>query len=193
MSLFGQTKRHVPSAKNARRSPLPMFGGADHEKKHDLSAPLSTSTSRVFTTVYIPLPSFFSRSSSSDHLLNGNGFSPRGYGSRPQRRYARIYLPIPPRVYARLPRLNTPYRIALGLLLALGLVFVLLGFRRRGPRGNTWTPPFTDPNTLVLAPEEVAQIWEWEVLSGHYPNLYPRECHQRRSVPSSSQHPRTFP
>lgn len=178
MSLFGQTKRHVPSAKNARRSPLPMFGSADHEKKYDLSAPLSPTTSRFFTPVYLPLPGFFSRSSSSDHLLNGNGFSPRGYGSRAQqRRYARIYLPIPPRLYARLPRMNGLSRIALGVLLAVGLLFVLLGFRRRGPRGQTWTPPFTDPDTLVLAPEEVAMIWEWEVLSGHYPNLSPRELH----------------
>jgi WD repeat and SOF domain-containing protein 1 len=176
MSLFGQTKRHVPAAKNARRSPLPIFAGVDHEKKYDLSAPFSQSTSRYFTTVYLPLPSFFSRSPTSDHLPNGNGYSPRGYGSKSQqRRYARLCVPIPPRIYARLPRLNTPLRIVFSLLLALGLVFVLLGFRHRGPRGNTWTPPFTDPDTLVLAPEEVAMIWEWEVLSGHYPNIQSRE------------------
>jgi WD repeat and SOF domain-containing protein 1 len=175
MSLFGQTKRHTPTVKNPRRSPLPIFA-ADHEKKYDLSSPHAPSHSRFFTPIYLPLPRFLSRTSSSEHLLNGNGYSsPKSYGRSQPRRYVKVYLPIPPRMYSRIPRLNTPYRVALGLLLALGLVFVLLGFRKRGPRGNTWTPPFTDPDTLVLSPEEVAMVWEWEVLSGHYPSLHPRE------------------
>lgn len=176
MSLFGQTKRHVPT-KNPRRSPLPIFV-PDPEKKYDLGAPHSpTSSTKYFTAVYIPLPRFLGdRTSSSDHLLNGNAYSsPKGYGRSQQRRYARIWLPIPPRVWARLPRLNSPVRLALGLLLLLGIGFFLLGFRQRGPGRNTWTPPFTDPDTLVLAPEEIAMIWEWEVLSGHHPSLHQRE------------------
>ena len=174
MSLFGQTKRHVPNKKDPRRSPLPIFV-PDPEKKYDLSAPLSPTVSRYFTQVYIPLPRLSRSSNSSEHLLSGTGYSPRGHG-KPSRRYIKLYLPIPPRLYARFPRIPTTYKGVLAGLLLLGMLFVLLGFRRRGPAGrNTWTPPFTDPDTLVLSPEEVAMIWEWEVLSGHHPSLHGRE------------------
>lgn len=174
MSLFGQTKRHVPSKKDARRSPLPIFI-PDHEKKYDLGPPLSPSASRYFTPIYLPLPRLSGRSNSSDRMLNGTGYSPRNHG-KPSRRYIRVYLPIPPRLYARIPRLHAPYRIALIAVLLLGAIFILLGFRRRGPAGrNSWTPPFTDPDSLVLSPEEVAMIWEWEISSGHYPSLQQRE------------------
>lgn len=82
-----------------------------------------------------------------------------------QRRYFRLYLPIPPKI-ARV----TPLRILLFAMATLGLVVFMLGFRKTS-RGKTWTPPFVDPDTLVLTREEVGRIWEWEILSGHYPSV----------------------
>lgn len=186
MSLFGQTKRHIP-ASSARRSPLPVFAH-DSEKKYGLSSPSTSSSYRFFTAIYVPLPRlpFLGQSSSSSSLLNGDHASSplgkpyhkhaRSYSqSHRAQRYVKIWLPIPQRVYNRLPRLNTPMRVLLGALLVIGFVLFLLGFRKRGP-GNTWTPPFSDPSTLVLTPDELAMIWEWEVLSGHHPSLHPRKC-----------------
>ena len=66
-------------------------------------------------------------------------------------------------------------RLIIGLVVLLVIGLFLLGFRKRPDGRNTWSPPFTDPNTLVLTPDELAMIWEWEVLSGHYPNLSPRK------------------
>lgn len=82
-----------------------------------------------------------------------------------QRRYIRLYLPLPPRL-ARV----TPLRILLFALAVVGLVVFLLGFRKTS-RGKSWTPPFVDPDTLVLTKEEVGRIWEWEILSGHFPSV----------------------
>ena len=178
MSLFGQTKRHTPMM-NSRQSPLPIFT-PDSAKKYGLSSPGSSSTSRYWTMVYLPLPRLpIPHTSSSESLLNGNGLSSptRAYHTpthhRP-RRYVRVYLPIPPRLYARLLRMNSPLRVLLVVLFFVGSVFFLLGFRKRGSGRTTWTPPFRDPNTLVLSQEELAMIWEWEVLSGHYPSLQQR-------------------
>lgn len=189
MSLFGQTKRHTPTAK-PRRSPLPVFA-PDTEKTFGLSDPSSpfTGGSRWFTSVNIPLPSFLRRSS-SDKLLNGNGYSSptRGYpyhrSHSPHRpkQYVRIYLPIPPRLFARMPQINTVLRLLLSALLLVSLCFFLLGFRKSRDGRNTWSPPFVDPNTLILTPEELAMIWEWEILSGHYPSVHQRESFQAKAT-----------
>ena len=187
MSLFGQTKRYTPT-KPSRRAPLPIFT-TDPEKKYGLSSPLAPSSSRWFTMIYVPLPRLpFSRSSSSEALLNGNGHaSPskthhRTFSASVQRprKYARICLPIPPRLYAKLPRLNTARRVLLSFLAFGMLVLFLLGFRKRGSGNRTWTPPFVDPDTLVLTPAELAMIWEWEILSGHHPSIAPRKCHAQQ-------------
>lgn len=185
MSLFGQTKRHTPVSK-PRRSPLPVFTG-EMEKKYDYSAPVSPSgLGKYFTTVYFPIPtSPFGRSSSSESLINGNGISGKSHShshshshhSHRPRRYVRVCLPIPPRLYARLPKINSRPRFALLVLLALGFLLFLLGIRRKPGGGSTWSPPFSDPDSLVITPDEAASIWQWEVLSGHYPSTHPRESH----------------
>ncbi|EIW69803.1 hypothetical protein TREMEDRAFT_43487 [Tremella mesenterica DSM 1558] len=171
MSLFGQTKRHGIT-KLGRRSPLPIFT-TDPEKKygHSLTSPSSTS-SNFFSVFYLPMPRLpFLRSSSSEILLNGNGLSSKPYHSNSHRprRYVRICLPIPPRILSRLSRSN-PLRTVFILFVCLLFGIFLLGFRKRGHGRNTWSPPFVDPNTSVLSPEEIAMIWEWEVLSGHHPS-----------------------
>ncbi|OCF33649.1 WD repeat and SOF domain-containing protein 1 [Kwoniella heveanensis BCC8398] len=187
MSLFGQVKRHAPSSK-PRRSPLPTSAW-DTEKKYDLSSPSTSpsgggSYSRLFTAVYVPLPRI-PFGSSSDTLLNSsNGLSSphRTYGhhhphGHARSRYVKIYLPIPPRLYARLPRLNSPVRIVLFLVILLVTGLFLLGFRKKRGGGSTWSPPFVDPDTKVITSDESASIWEWEILSGHYPSTHPPPDH----------------
>lgn len=179
MSLFGQTKRHTPPTPKGRRSPLPMFSGADEKRFHP--SPASTpNSSGIFTTIYLPLPipriPFLS---SSDE--NGIASSSRyGYHEKPSRRvrvrYVRVCLPIPPRLYARLAvRPQRPLRAAMVALALLGLLILLLGLRRKPGGGPGWSPPFSEPDSLVLTQEEVAAIWEWEVLSGHHPSTQQRE------------------
>ena len=177
MSLFGQTKRHTPTSKPRTRSPLPIFTN-DLEKKFDLGpgSPIS-GLSRYLTVVYIPIPRIPSgRARSSESLMNGHGSTKpyHSYGHK-GRRYVRICLPIPPRLYARIPRLNSPMRLLLAVLLLVGILLFVLGIRRKPGGGSTWSPPFTDPDSLVITMEEAAMIWEWEVLSGHHPSLHPDE------------------
>lgn len=150
MSLFGQTKRHSLSSKPGRRAPLPIFT-SDHEKRYSLSGPGSPTSSSWYTVLYVPVP------------------------IRRNQRYCRLYVPIPPKVFNRIPRPSSVVRLVFGLVVILVVGLFLLGFRKRPNGRNTWSPPFTDPNSLVLTPEELAMIWEWEVLSGHYPNLSPGE------------------
>jgi len=101
MSLFGQTKRHTTGTK-PRRSPLPIFT-PDPEKKFDLYSPSSSysGSSRWFTVLYVPLPRF-SRSSHSESILNGNGFSStsknyhssHSHSPHRSKQYLRVCLPI---------------------------------------------------------------------------------------------------
>jgi len=180
MSLFGQTKRHSLS-KSSRRAPLPIFSsGSDSEKRYSLSGPgspitmSSPSSSSWYTILYLPLPRIpFLNSSSSSSA--GSTAYPYHHHNTHSGRYCRLYIPLPPKVLNRIPRPKSAVRL---LFLLVGLLVVglfLLGFRKRPDGRNTWSPPFTDPDTLVLTPEELAMIWEWEVLSGHYPNLSPRK------------------
>nr|XP_019051069.1 WD repeat and SOF domain-containing protein 1 [Kwoniella bestiolae CBS 10118]OCF29999.1 WD repeat and SOF domain-containing protein 1 [Kwoniella bestiolae CBS 10118] len=186
MSLFGQVKRHTPSAK-PRRSPLPTTSW-DAEKKYDLSpSPMQIggSYSKFFSVIYVPYPSFLSsKSDNTNSLLNGNSLSSspsrthsrhsslshgHGYGNKSNnRRYIKLYIPIPPRLFSRI---NSPIRIVLLLVIGIIVGLFLLGFKKRGNGGrSTWTPPFVDPDTRVITSEESAMIWEWELLSGHYPS-----------------------
>jgi WD repeat and SOF domain-containing protein 1 len=174
MSLFGQTKRHSLSTKSNRRAPLPIFS-SDPEKRYGLSGPgspigLGGSSSSWYSILHIPLPNLpFSRSSSDSFG------SSRAYQNHHNQRYCRLYVPLPPKVVNRIPRPTSVMRLIIGVVVMLVIGLFLLGFRKRPDGRNTWSPPFTDPNTLVLTPEELAMIWEWEVLSGHYPNLSPRK------------------
>lgn len=176
MSLFGQTKRHSLSSKpGGRRAPLPIFT-SDTEKRYlsGPGSPMSTASSSWYTVLYVPLPRFpFSRSSSSDSLLNGGSAKAYHSAGHHNQRYCRLYVPLPPKVFNRIPRPSSVVRLVFGLVVVLVVGLFLLGFRKRPNGRNTWSPPFTDPNSLVITPEEIAMIWEWEVLSGHYPNLAP--------------------
>ena len=201
MSLFGQNKRH--SISTGRRSPLPIFSANSSEKRYGLSSPSPLGTnggSGWYSIIYVPIPRipFISRSSSSESLMNGT----KAYGSHSAQRFVRVYLPIPPRLIARLPR-STPIRIIALLLISLVVGLFLLGFRKRPDGRNTWSPPFVDPSTVVLLPEEIASIWEWEVKSGHHPSLEQGRCNFLSRIKFCMagvgvervidiQHPRTF-
>lgn len=164
MSLFGQIKRHNPT--KPRRSPLPTSAW-DDDRRFGLSGP--SAYSRWFTTLYIPLP--FGHPSDSHSLSSGSSLgSPRSYHAKPRARHLKIYLPIPPRLYARIPRLNSPIRVLFLLVICAVVGFFLLGFRKTRQGERTWSPPFVDPDTMVITPEEAAMVWEWEILSGHYPS-----------------------
>lgn len=164
MSLFGQIKRHNPT--KPRRSPLPTSAW-DEDRRFGLSGP--SAYSRWFTILYIPLP--FGRPSDSHSLSSGSSLgSPRSYHAKPRARHLKIYLPIPPRLYARIPRLNSPIRVLFLLVICAVVGFFLLGFRKTSQGERTWSPPFVDPDTMVITPEEAAMVWEWEILSGHYPS-----------------------
>ncbi|WVO20531.1 uncharacterized protein IAS62_001828 [Cryptococcus decagattii] len=164
MSLFGQIKRHNPT--KPRRSPLPTSAW-DDDRRFGLSGP--SAYSRWFTTIYIPLP--FGHPSDSHSLSSGSSLgSPRSYHAKPRARHLKIYLPIPLRLYARIPRINSPIRVLFLLVICAVVGFFLLGFRKTRQGERTWSPPFVDPDTMVITPEEAAMVWEWEILSGHYPS-----------------------
>lgn len=177
MSLFGQTKRHSLSSKPGRRAPLPIFT-SDAEKRYSLSGPGSPglgNSASWYSIIYVPIPRFplGSRSSSSESLLNGGSAKAYHAPGHHNQRYLRLYIPLPPKVINRIPRPSSALRLLMVVVAFLVVGLFLLGFRKRPNGRNTWSPPFTDPNSLVLTPDELAQIWEWEVLSGHYPNLSP--------------------
>jgi WD repeat and SOF domain-containing protein 1 len=182
MSLFGQNKRHSLSSSNkGRRSPLPISKSDTLNDKYmrgrsaSISSPLAVSTaSGWFTVVHLPLPRIFGRGdvNSPDFRYPHPSYS----SSTPStRRRVRVYLPIPPAVYRRLPSVPRPFgnpvRTCIALFL-LGVVIIFLTGTRKNKGGKTsWTPPFLEPGTLVLTDEEVARIWEWELLSGHHPSV----------------------
>ncbi len=187
MSLFGQTKRHAHSlslSNKGRRSPLPMStSDAVHEKyAHGRSGSISSSatSSGWFTVVYVPLPRIFGGGSDANHLaptLNGDSsksYYPLSSAAAPPRRRVRLFLPIPPSLYRHLPSghrcFASPLRTLVTFLLFAVAIIVLTGFRKHKGGKTTWTPPFQDPDTLVLTRAEVARIWEWELLSGHHPS-----------------------
>ncbi len=187
MSLFGQSKRHIPNltGSKGRRSPLPLSSSDavhdkySHGRSGSLSSPIATSSaSGWFTVVYVPLPRIFGRSDNGSPRLNGieHRFA------HTSRRRMRVYLPIPPSLYRHLPfgRPFTPLRACVSLLLFVVVVFILTGFRRHRGGKTVWTPPFQDADTLVLTKDEIARIWEWEILSGHQPS--PRKISESSRV-----------
>jgi WD repeat and SOF domain-containing protein 1 len=55
----------------------------------------------------------------------------------------------------------------------MGAAVLFIVLRRVAGGDSNWTPPnpFQDPSTLVLTKDEVARIWEWEIMSGHHPSI----------------------
>jgi WD repeat and SOF domain-containing protein 1 len=153
MSLFGQTKRHTPTSK-PRRSPLPVFASNAEMEKFTLStsAHPARGWSSWFTIIPVALPSFRRNDPKA------------AYPSHRPRRHVNLCLPIPPRLYTR-----TRFLLLLACILCSGIF--LLGLKKNRDGRNTWSPPFVDPDTTVLTPEEIGKIWEWEVLSGHHPSI----------------------
>lgn len=235
MSFFGQTKRGS-SAHSSRRygNPLPLsnsdvlqekfghHGGASHNRSHhrrgsSFTQPLATSSTPNgwFTVLYIPIPKFLQRSTSSSSSasspiaglsgrsrassIDGNGYyGPSGLGTRAggpsgggARQHVPLYLPIPRPVWQRLPGAGrpTPLKLCIYLFIIIGAVVVVLGFKKNDGGKTTWSPPFQgEPSTLVLTREEVARIWQWELLSGHHPSVKQSESSDpqgARSVPKA--------
>lgn len=71
----------------------------------------------------------------------------------------------------------TPFRLLLTLFVLTGTLVLFIVLRRVAGGETNWSPPnpFQDPSTLVLTKDEVARIWEWEVISGHHPSIKPGE------------------
>ncbi|CED84386.1 Glycosyltransferase, DXD sugar-binding motif [Phaffia rhodozyma] len=166
--LFGRSQSGLHHHQKARRSPLPSFSSSSsnaaiNEKLYQYNPDLHTASSSYWTTVLVPLP----------------------FGKQPRK--FRLSIPVPPRLYLRISR--TSYIRAKLLVLALGcLVFFvwLLGSGKKKNDGDDgggqgdggWPNPFKDPDTVVISKEEIKAVWEWEIISGHWPS--------RRSVPQSN-------
>ena len=53
----------------------------------------------------------------------------------------------------------------------LALILSTLALHRRFiSHVRVWPWPWGNTHAAVFGPEEVRKIWEWEVLSGHYPS-----------------------
>lgn len=192
MSLFGQNKRPLSqmSGNKARRSPLPLANSdAVHEKfayshsrKSSMTSPIATASSPSgwFTVLYIPVPSWRRGPGRGEVDMSSlsNGFHGHASDSRGTK-HVRVYLPIPPAVWNRIPGMRrlTPFRLLLTLFVLTGTLVLFIVLRRVAGGETNWSPPnpFQDPSTLVLTKDEVARIWEWEVISGHHPSIKPGE------------------
>ncbi|WVN89833.1 uncharacterized protein L203_105063 [Cryptococcus depauperatus CBS 7841] len=162
MSLFGQFKRHSHTPTKSRFSPLPTT----NRESRFVSSRSSSQSSKLYTVIHLPLR--LSLTEAPEPNFNA-GFGSSKPLPRTKSRYIRIFLPIPPRLYTRLPKLSSPFRLVCFTLLLLGLYLFFSGFKKNREGERTWSPPFVDLDTLVITPEECAMIWEWEILSGHYP------------------------
>lgn len=159
--LFGRSPNGYHKA---RRSPLPFahksntssssVGGSSSfavAEKLDLDPSSST------TAIYVPLPG--------------------------RRHPLRISLPIPRALWRKLPRVSSRRGAAGGWTGALAAVVCLLWLlgafggggknskkKRTGGGGGGFQNPFKDPDTVVFSEEEIRGVWEWEVMSGHWPS-----------------------
>lgn len=173
--LFGRSPNGYHKA---RRSPHPFSGsggGSSSALKEKLDLDAGSSPTSSSTTFFLPLP----------------------FSSNPRRRF-KLVLPIPQRIYRRLPAIRIGSRRFLAALLGLVLLLVwLLGRRKKGDDNGGWQPPWKDPDTLVFGKEDLKSVWEWEVMSGHWPSRLqgelaiplpsspPGRDRPRRSPPSS--------
>ncbi len=58
----------------------------------------------------------------------------------------------------------------------LALFVTTFAFHRRFlSKQKAWPAPFGSAHSVAFGPEELKKIWEWEVLSGHYPSTRPGE------------------
>ena len=198
--LSGNRRTGLPLSLNDTHDHGKSFGS--HSRRGSLTSPLATaSTSSGWLTVlYIPVPPMFGRRRSGpDSRLSSptadGGYHPpasssyypssasSAYPQQPKR-HLKIYLPIPHALLSRVPFLSHPTPLRLITLLAVVVTIVLLvtGLKK-GKRGDGggWTEVFRqERESVVLTKEEVARIWEWEVLSGHHPSLTDGEFRKGR-------------
>ncbi|RDB28629.1 hypothetical protein Hypma_015633 [Hypsizygus marmoreus] len=144
------------------------------------------------TSIYLPhtggrrrnsLPSFASSSSAVQEKLGHHNLPPWFIPvSLPipgvKTRRLRLFLPNPRRLHSSsVLRFGKKAGTAILLFGFLFLVFITFAFTKRfGTRTKKWPrPPFMKPSTLVVRPEDLQRIWQWEIASGHYPS--------RRSIP----------
>ena len=89
-----------------------------------------------------------------------------------QGRHLKLPIPIPPRLYhttvSRFGRKRGWLVILLGVCTTLWTMFALA--KRFGTEEKQWPTPFQTDSTLVFQREDLRKIWEWEILSGHYPS-----------------------
>lgn len=147
--LFGRSPNGYHKA---RRSPHPFSAssssGSSSALKEKLDLDAGSSPTSSSTTFFLPLP----------------------FSSNPHRRF-KLVLPIPHRIYRRLPTVRVQSRKFLAVVLGLVLLLVwLLGKRKKGDDNGGWQPPWKDPDTLVFSKEELKSVWEWEIMSGHWPS-----------------------
>ena len=117
-------------------------------------------------------------SSSSSSTAYYPSSASSAYPQQPKR-HLKVYLPIPHAVLSRIPFLSRPTPLRLIALLAMIVTLMLLvtGLKRgklNSGGGGGWTEVFGGDGEReggVLTKEEVARIWEWEVVSGHHPSL----------------------
>jgi WD repeat and SOF domain-containing protein 1 len=163
--MFGQMKR--PKARHSLSLPYasddrPLLPDSSHHHG-----------SRFVTIIRIPLPRF----GKAEPQAGGASFYPHP-PRRPVGRYVHLPLPIPPRVYARIQQLNPVLRlVVLGLgCVGFFLVISLLGGGSVGAAvpalitSAARTKTGTGSSNAVVSAEEIAKIWEWEVMSGHHPS-----------------------
>lgn len=162
------------SSTKSRRSPLPFV--KSEGEKFGLSGSAAGS-SKWYSVIPIPIPQFGALKTKT---ANGAAHHQKIFHAVPQR-YIRVPIPIPPRLVSKFWRLKPVVK----LLILFGTLFTFLLLTlhsRRETHRSGWTPPFIEPNTLVLTPKEVSKIWEWEVLSGHHPSLEQSESSWPRSL-----------
>lgn len=138
-----------PSNTRGRRSPLPSFGDPRSEEKQYLSSRAIHSQHWILP-VFIKLPFIDTR--------------------------IRVFLPIPaPLQHYLVTRFGRRRGLTVSWAILLLLLWLLYAFARRfGSYHRTWPPPFTgDLPSLVFRRTDLANIWEWEVTSGHYQSSRP--------------------
>ena len=146
----------------------PLFGG-----RRAASSSSSLNGDGRLHEGYLPHASTSSSSASTSTSYYPSSAS-SAYPQQPKR-HLKVYLPIPHAVLSRIPFLSRPTPLRLIALLAVIITLVLLvtGLKKskRGDGGG-WTEVFRqDKENVVLTEEEVARIWEWEVISGHHPSM----------------------
>ena len=109
--------------------------------------------------------------------INTDSFSEEFYHGSPRRAPSRLAAlsAYPVGIYkASVTRFGRRRGPALLCFCCLALFFTTFAFHKRFvSKQRTWPVPFRSAQAVAFGPEELRKIWEWEVLSGHYPSTRP--------------------